>query len=118
MNKKILVLLFLLLPLAIAIPENMNVNGEQFTFLILYISIIVQKRRIARNLTDSGRIPLSGNYQITLKIYNVASGGTALWNSTNQSVTTDSDGVFLNNRMTQEYLNINYLFRYVNKEFK
>ncbi|MDP2947842.1 MAG: hypothetical protein Q8N88_07030, partial [Nanoarchaeota archaeon] len=74
MNLKIIfLLLFLLLPLALAIPENLNINGK---------------------LTDADSNALEGNYNLTFKIYNLPSGGTAFWSSTNQSVTTDSDGVF------------------------
>ncbi len=73
MKFKIIFLIALfLIPLVFAIPENLNINGK---------------------LTDNFGNILSGTYLMNFSIYNVSSGGTALWNST-QSVTTDSNGIF------------------------
>ena len=65
-------LFLLLIPLTLAIPENLNVNGR---------------------LTDSSGTSLSGTYSMNFSIYNASSGGTALWNLT-KNVMTDSNGVF------------------------
>jgi hypothetical protein len=73
MKKLVLLALFMLIPLALAIPEDLNINGR---------------------LTDSSGNPLSGTYSMTFKIYSSPTGGTSLWNVTGQSVTTGSDGVF------------------------
>jgi len=44
-------------------------------------------------LTDSSGAPLTGNYDITVKIYDVDTGGTALWTETHSGVAV-SKGVF------------------------
>lgn len=44
-------------------------------------------------LTDANGAPLTGNYDITVKIYDVESGGTALWTETHSGVAV-SKGVF------------------------
>jgi len=63
--------LFLFMSIASAIPKLINLHGK---------------------LTDKDGNALSGTYTITFKIYNVSTGGTALWTET-QSVTAD-DGIF------------------------
>ena len=44
-------------------------------------------------LTDASDNPITGSYTIQFKIYNQASGGSALWTETHQNVTI-TDGVF------------------------
>lgn len=44
-------------------------------------------------LTDNDGMPLNGTYDLTLRIYNQASGGTALWQETH-SATPVTNGVF------------------------
>src|SRR3989338_2597435 len=56
-----------------AIPQTFNINGK---------------------LTDSNGVALSGDYSFNFSIYNVATGGTYLWNSGVMSVTTDSNGIY------------------------
>jgi len=44
-------------------------------------------------ITDSGGTPIDATVQMTFKIYNVATGGTALWTEIQPSVTV-SDGIY------------------------
>ena len=44
-------------------------------------------------LTDSGGTPVDGTVQMTFKIYNVATGGIALWTETQSNVAV-SDGIY------------------------
>ena len=64
---------FLLTVLSAAVPQTLNLQGK---------------------LTDSSDSALTGTYNMTFKIYDVVTGGTELWVSANNSVTTDSDGVY------------------------
>ncbi len=69
----VLVCVFLLNGLSAAIPQTLNLQGK---------------------LTDSSDNALTGTYNMTFKIYDVVTGGSELWVSANNSVTTDSDGVY------------------------
>ena len=74
MKNRLQVLLFFLFLVSISfaqIPKKLNYQGI---------------------LTDDSGNPLTGSQTLTLKLYDVASGGTALWEET-QSVTVDL-GVF------------------------
>ncbi|MFQ5794658.1 MAG: hypothetical protein ACE5JP_06370, partial [Candidatus Bipolaricaulia bacterium] len=51
-----------------AVPEMINYQGR---------------------LTDSSGIPLSGTFSMIFKLYDVASGGTALWTETQDVVVTN-----------------------------
>ena len=75
MNKKglLVLIVFSLVSFALAIPQTFNINGK---------------------LTDSNGVALSGTYTFNFSIYNVATGGTYLWNSGAMSVTTDSNGIY------------------------
>ncbi|MBW2975380.1 hypothetical protein KY366_06695 [Candidatus Woesearchaeota archaeon] len=66
-------LILLSLAVSAAVPSKLNIHGK---------------------LTDSNDNELSGNYDITFRIYNSSSGGSIVWESIDQSVTTDTNGVF------------------------
>src|SRR3989344_3337710 len=90
MNKKglLVLIVFSLVSFALAIPQTFNINGK---------------------LTDSNGVALSGDYSFNFSIYNVATGGTYLWNSGVMTVTTDSNGIYhvvLNN------VNLNFSEQY------
>ncbi|MFH1801563.1 MAG: tail fiber domain-containing protein [archaeon] len=57
-------------------------------------SNIPQTFNLHGKLTDSGGDALSGTYNMTFKIYDSYTDGDILWESINQSVTTDADGVY------------------------
>ncbi|MDD5699996.1 MAG: tail fiber domain-containing protein [Candidatus Nanoarchaeia archaeon] len=65
---------------------------------VLCLSIISaeipQKLNIHGRLTNSAGTAVSGAHNIVFKIYNIYSGGVALWNSGSLSVTSDSDGIY------------------------
>jgi len=70
---KAVFIIFILASFALAqIPQTINYQGY---------------------LTDSNGNPLSGNYNIKFSIYNSATGGTAIWSETHNSVTV-TNGVF------------------------
>ncbi|PIS14656.1 hypothetical protein COT64_01535, partial [Candidatus Shapirobacteria bacterium CG09_land_8_20_14_0_10_39_12] len=45
-------------------------------------------------LTDSSNNPITSATNVVFKLYNVSSGGTALWDSGTCSITPDQDGIF------------------------
>jgi len=65
------------------------------TFLLFSISsaAVPQTINYQGYLTDSGGTPIDATVQITFSLYNVATGGTALWTETQSSVTV-SDGIY------------------------
>ena len=69
-----MIILFLLLSAFVfaAVPQTFNIQGR---------------------LTDDSDSVLSGNYNMSFGIYNVASGGSKLWEQ-NMTVTTDSRGIY------------------------
>ncbi|MEM4347728.1 MAG: hypothetical protein QW802_03990 [Candidatus Altiarchaeota archaeon] len=89
-----LVFLFCFVITASAIPKLINLEGK---------------------LTNSEGIPLYGNFNMTFRIYNAASGGTLLWEEKHEdlnNVTTSNTGIFsvllgsiteLNLNFTEDY---------------
>ncbi len=78
-NFLVIIILSILISAVIsAVPETLNLHGR---------------------LTNSSGSPLSGNYNMTFRIYNVSSGGNALYELANQVVSVDSGiyHVILNN---------------------
>jgi len=72
-------------------------NKLQFIVLVLFLinisfAQIPKKLSYQGILTDDSGNPLTGNQTLTLKLYDVGSGGTALWEET-QNVVVDF-GVF------------------------
>ncbi|MFH1503299.1 MAG: hypothetical protein ABIE36_01425, partial [Candidatus Diapherotrites archaeon] len=63
-------------------------------FLISLVSAIPQTFNIHGKLTDSGGNALSGTYNMSFRIYDAYTDGNTLWSVINQSITTDSDGVY------------------------
>jgi len=88
--KKLIYLLLLLVMVAgvLAIPQTFNIHGK---------------------LTDSSNQPLTGTYNMTFRIYDNYTSGNLIWNQTNMSVSTDSDGVYnvilegINANFTQQF---------------
>ncbi|MCK5477133.1 MAG: hypothetical protein KAI55_04390, partial [Candidatus Aenigmarchaeota archaeon] len=64
---------FFFIPCSFAIPQTFNIHGK---------------------LTDSNGANLYGTYNMTFRIYDAFTGGIPLWQSINQSVSTDSEGVY------------------------
>ncbi len=71
-NFVVIILVCILIPGVLAIPQTLSLNGK---------------------LTDSSGSVLSGTYNMDFKIYNVHTGGVALYTSS-KSVTTDSNGIY------------------------
>ena len=65
---------------------------QLIVFLLFLVNIsfaqIPKKLNYQGILTDDSGNPLSGSQSLTLKLYNVASGGTALWEES-QNVDVD-----------------------------
>ena len=64
-----------------------------FVFTIYLKAEIPKKIYYQGRLTDSSKNPLSGSYNFTFRIFDVSSGGSALWSETHNGVTV-SAGVF------------------------
>ncbi len=58
-----------------------------------FISAVPQTIGVQGKLTDASNTALSGTHTMVFKIYNVATGGNALY-SASQSVSTDSNGIY------------------------
>jgi len=69
----IIILAGILIPGILAIPSTLNLHGK---------------------LTNNSGSVLSGNYNMTFNIYDVSTGGSSLWNVTNQTISVDSDGIY------------------------
>jgi len=69
----IVILVSILIPVILAIPQTLNLHGK---------------------LTDDDGDILSGNYNMTFNIYDVSTGGSSLWNATNQTISVGSDGIY------------------------
>jgi len=73
-----------------------------------FISAIPQTISIQGKLTNSSNNALSGTYNMIFKIYNVSTGGSALY-SASQSLNTDSNGIYnailndINLTFTEQY---------------
>ncbi|MBU4116322.1 MAG: hypothetical protein KKG94_01110, partial [Nanoarchaeota archaeon] len=63
-------------------------------FLISLVSAIPQTFNIHGKLTDSSGNALSGTYDMSFRIYDAYTGGNTLWSVVDQSITTDSNGVY------------------------
>src|SRR3989344_2144031 len=71
-----------------------------FTFFAYFTSEVYSATGIRRTINFQGKLVntngtnvANGNYSIVFKIYDVSSGGTALWTETQSSVSV-TDGVF------------------------
>jgi len=70
----LLLIMFLLVgSVSAAVPQTLNLQGK---------------------LTDNSGSVLTGNYNMTFRIYDVVAGGSSLYTSPNNSVVTDSNGVY------------------------
>src|SRR3989339_352787 len=76
-NKKrgllILCMILLLGGLVSAIPQTFSVHGK---------------------LENNAGSPLEGTYNMSFNIYNAYTGGSSIWNLSNQNVDTDSNGIY------------------------
>src|SRR3989339_270969 len=77
MNKKrgllVLCMILLLGSLVSAIPQTFSVHGK---------------------LENNAGSPLEGTYNMSFNIYNAYTGGSSIWNLSNQNVDTDSNGIY------------------------
>ena len=65
MRARVLWVILVFLGLSLAVPHSINYQGK---------------------ITNSSGVALDGTYSMTFRIYNVATGGTALWSETHSSV--------------------------------
>ena len=81
----ILLVLVFLISLVSAIPQTFNIHTP-----------IPKGAREGINgkLTDSSGNALSGTYDMSFRIYDAYTGGNTLWSVVDQSITTDSNGVY------------------------
>ena len=63
-------------------------------FLVSVVSAIPQTFNLHGKVTDSGGSALSGATVMNFSIYDSYTGGSRLWNSGNQTVIVDSDGIY------------------------
>jgi len=77
--------------------KKAGVFSIMFLMTVLLFSIssgaVPQTINYQGYLTDSGGTPVDGTVQMTFRIYDVATGGIALWTETQSSVTV-SDGIY------------------------
>jgi len=88
--------------------NNLLIIIVLFLLISNFISAIPQTISIQGKLTNSSNNALSGTYNMIFKIYNVSTGGSALY-STSQSLNTDSNGIYnailndINLTFTEQY---------------
>jgi len=83
-NKRLLFALILILGFAVLLTTHNSVSFAATPSLVNYQGI----------LTNNSGTPQVGTFSVTFKIYDVPAGGVALWSETQNSVTTNSHGLF------------------------